>query len=76
MKNDHECRLIREAGGQMRKHTQGAGIGTEIVNLAQAARSPGKVGRLEPDRPGRAHERLQLFPTAKQIGSRFPKTEH
>ena len=75
MKNDHECGLICEAGGQMREHTQGAGIGTEIVNLTQAARSPTKVGRLEPDRPGRAHERAQLVPL-KQVGRHFPETEH
>ena len=76
VKDDHECGLIRKAGGQMREHTQGAGIGTEIVNLTQAARSLTKVGHLEPDLPGRAHERLPLFPIVKQIGGRFPKTEH
>ena len=38
VKNDHKGGLVRKAGGQVREHTQGAGIGSEAVNLPQAAR--------------------------------------
>jgi hypothetical protein len=62
VKNDDQGGLVRKAGGQIREHTQGAGIGSETANFPQAARCLVEVGRSQTDLGGGSHERLPLLP--------------
>src|SRR4029077_3578428 len=76
VKNDDEGGSVRNAGGQIREHTQGAGIGSETANLLQAARCLVEVGRSQTDLGGASHERLPLLTVVQQAGGCFSKTRH